>query len=96
MVCSICKGPNHNRRTCVRRHIEKAAEQFKESAGEAIEDTVQEKMTDAVVKELERMAVEEIVCETVELIIDCCIPGLGFFIKMTRCMGQATFKVIRR
>jgi hypothetical protein len=98
MVCSICKGADHNKRTCLRRQIAKAAEEFKQNAGEEIKETVQEEITSQVYAELAaKEAADEAVCEVAEFFIDCLLPGFGCLIKVTRYAYKAsTFQIIKK
>lgn len=97
MVCSICKGPDHNRRTCLRRQIAKAAEEFKKGTGEGVEEAVQENVTTTVENELAKYTAEEIACDAAELVIDCLVPGLGLLIKVTRyAYKAATFEFVKK
>ncbi len=97
MVCSICKGSDHNRRTCLRRQIAKAAEEFKNGTGEGIKESYQEEVTTKVENELAKFTAEEIACDAAELVIDCLIPGLGLLIKVTRHAYKAsTFVFVKK
>jgi hypothetical protein len=98
MVCSLCKGADHNKRTCVRRQIAKAAEDFKKSAGEEIKETAQEEITTKVYEELAAKEIaEEAAWETAEFFIDCACLGLGCLIKVTRyAYKAATYQIVKK
>ncbi len=77
MVCGICKQPGHNRRTCIRRKVEEAAE----AADEELTEQAKEKITDEIYKQ---WATDEALETAIDTVVDFVVPGLGICIRLTR------------
>jgi hypothetical protein len=69
----------------VKRQLKIAAD----AAGEALEEQVQLQVEEAIMNELKKFTTEEALLEVAETVIDICLPGLGFMIKMVRYSTKA-------
>lgn len=70
MVCSVCKGQGHNKRTCIARKLDDSG-----LSGEARDRAVQY-LTDEIQ--------DEALCTLIETGAEIMIPGVGFVVRLGR------------
>ncbi len=80
MVCSICGGSGHNKRTCVIRKIQDINERIPDHVKDQIVDYLTEEMTD------------EALISAIELSSEIAIPGLGIIVRV----GRHAWKMLTR
>jgi hypothetical protein len=74
MVCSVCKGSGHNKRTCIAQKIDDSG----------IPDDLKEEAINHITKNVTDAAL----LEAMELGLDIIIPGVGMTMKMSRLGWQ--------
>jgi hypothetical protein len=70
MVCSICKGSGHNKRTCIAQQID--------------ETGVPDHAKEQVINHLTNHVSDEALAEAIEFGLDIIIPGAGLTMKLGR------------
>lgn len=70
MVCSVCGGAGHNKRTCIAKKLDDAG------VPDNVKDQVAEFLTNGIK--------DEALAQAIELGLDVMVPGLGTCIKLGR------------
>lgn len=84
MVCSVCGGSGHNKRTCVAKKFQKALDYS------GMGDDLKEQITDFLTEEI----TDEALSQAIEMGADNTCPGLDTTIKLGR-YGWRAFKAMR-
>ncbi len=80
MVCSVCGGSGHNKRTCVIRKIQDIDERIPDHVKERIVDYLTEEITD------------EALLTAIEFGSEIAIPGIGIVVRV----GRHAWKMFNR